>query len=95
MPTYYMFGTYTAEGVKAISAKRTTGAVDVIKGCGGQLHSMHALLGQHDVVLVADLPDAKAAMRASIALNRLTGIDFSTAEAIPVEELDRASEGAS
>ena len=37
-------------------------------------------------------PDARAAMRASIALNRLTGIDFSSAEAIPVEELDRVSE---
>ena len=28
MPTYYMFGTYTAEGIKTISAKRTTRAVE-------------------------------------------------------------------
>ena len=94
MPTYYMFGSYTAEAVEAISAKRTARAVDIIKGCGGQLNAMHALLGQHDVVVVAELPDARAAVRASIELNRLTGITFATAEAIPVEELDRVLENA-
>ncbi|MBI4556231.1 MAG: GYD domain-containing protein [Candidatus Hydrogenedentes bacterium] len=88
MATYFMFGRYSADAVKQITAARTKRAAATIKKLGGQVRAIYALLGQHDLVLIADLPGTQEAVRASIALSRLTGIAFSTAPAMPVEEFD-------
>ena len=50
---------------------------------------MYALLGEMDLALIAEFPDTFSAMKASIALSKLTGISFSTSEAMTVEEFDR------
>ena len=46
MSTYLMFGKYSAEGVKGISANRTKAAADLIKKGGGELEAIYALLGE-------------------------------------------------
>jgi uncharacterized protein with GYD domain len=50
---------------------------------------MHALLGQNDLVFIADLPGNDTAMKASVALAKTTGIAFSTSPAVTVEEFDK------
>ncbi len=45
MATYFMFGKYSMEAVKAISTKRTDDAVTLIKQNGGELKAGYALLG--------------------------------------------------
>lgn len=50
---------------------------------------MYALLGDHDLVLVLNFPGVDKAMQASVALNKLTGIAFTTSPAVTVEEFDR------
>jgi uncharacterized protein with GYD domain len=47
-----MFGNYTTEAVKAISSERTERVLDVIKPNGGEVRSMYAVLGEHDLVLI-------------------------------------------
>ena len=89
-----MFGSYSQESLKGISAGRTDEATQVIKKLGGTVHSIYALLGEHDLVLIVDLPDVGKAMQASIALNKLTGISFSTAPALAVKEFDKIATGA-
>ena len=89
MATFFMFGRYSAESVKGISAERTTQATSVIKKHGGTLQSFHALLGDHDLCLIVDFPDIETATRASIGLTKLTGISFSTSPAIDVSEFDK------
>lgn len=89
MATYFMFGKYSLEGLKGISASRTQQATSIIQNLGGKVNSIHALLGNRDIVFVADLPNAEAAVKASIGLAKLTGIGFSTQEAIPVEKFDK------
>ncbi|GIL06893.1 MAG: GYD domain-containing protein [Burkholderiaceae bacterium] len=89
MATYLMFGHYSSEGIKGISAKRTDKAAAVLRRLGGEMKAGYALLGDVDLVLVVDLPDNEAAMRASVELGKLTGIGFSTAPAITVKEFDR------
>lgn len=89
MSTFVMMGKYSSEAVKGISAERTGKVVDLVKKCGGKVSSMYALLGEHDLVLILDLPGTQEAMKASIALSQLTGISFSTAAAVPVEDFDR------
>jgi uncharacterized protein with GYD domain len=94
MPTFFMLGKYSSEAVKGISADRTGKAVDLIKEHGGKVKSMYALLGAYDLAFIVDLPGTQEAMKASIALGKLTGISFSTAAALPVEDFDRMIAGA-
>lgn len=89
MATFLMFGKYSAEAIKGITAARTKKAVTTIKKHGGEVKAMYALLGDYDLVLVVNFPGVEKAMQGSVALNKLTGIAFTTAPAVPVEEFDR------
>ncbi len=89
MATFFMFGKYSAEGLKGISAERTDKALDLVKKFGGELKSMHSLLGEIDLVFIVDFPSVEQVMKASVALAKLTGISFSTAPAVTVEEFDK------
>jgi uncharacterized protein with GYD domain len=55
----------------------------------GDLISGYALLGQHDLVLIAELPDTEHAIKASVELSKLTGIAFTTSPAVAVEDFDK------
>jgi uncharacterized protein with GYD domain len=92
MATYLMFGKYSLEAVKAISAKRTDKTVALIKQNGGELKAGYALLGDTDVVLIVDLPDTEGAMKTSVALSKLLGISFSTVPAVNVADFDKIIE---
>jgi len=83
-----MFEKYSDEGIKGVSAKRTDKAAALIKKFGGAVNSMYALLGKYDLVLIVDFPGIQEAIKALVALKRLTGISFATAPAVTVEEFD-------
>ncbi len=89
MAKFFMFGNYTAEGIKGLSAERTERASNMIKEHGGEVDSVYALLGDRDLVLILDLPGIKEAMKVSVAMSKMTGIAFSTSPAISVEEFDQ------
>ncbi len=89
MTTFLMFGKYSAEAVKGVSGERTKEAIGLIKKFGGQVNSMYAILGEYDLVLVVSFPGVKEAMKASMTLNKITGISFSTCPAMTVEEFDK------
>ena len=89
MATYLLFGKYSPEAVKGISAKRTADANALIKQNGGELKAGYALLGGIDLVLIIDLPDTERAMKTSVALSKLLGISFNAAPAVSVEDFDK------
>jgi len=89
MGTYFMFGRYTQESVKAISAERTDKAEALIEKFGGKLISGYALIGDVDLVLIVELPGKEEAMKASVALSKMLGIGFTTAPAVSVETFDK------
>ena len=89
MPIFMMFGKYSSEALKGISPERTDKAVEVIKKNGGKVISMYAVLGKHDLVLTLDFPDSEKALAASVALNKLTGISFTTSPVVEVEKFDK------
>ena len=89
MPIFMMFGKYSSEALKGISPERTDKAVEVIEKNGGKVISMYAVLGEHDLVLTLDFPDSEKALAASVALNKLTGISFTTPPAAEVEKFDK------
>ncbi len=89
MPIFLMFGKYSSEALKGVSAERTEKAVALIKKHGGKVKSMYAVLGEHDLVFTIEFPDAEHALAASLALRKLTGISFSTSPVVEVEKFDR------
>ena len=92
MAVYFFFGRYSQESLKSIGARRTQEAVGLIESFNGQVTAMYALLGQYDLVLIANLPGNREALEASIGLTKLTGIDFITAPAFAVERFDEMIE---
>lgn len=89
MATYYLFGKYSQEGIKQISAERSQRFKDLIKKLGGKVKSMDALLGEKDLVFVVELPGVKEAAKVSLTMTKTMGISFTTAEAITIEEFDK------
>ncbi len=89
MATFFMFGKYSSEALKAMSAERTDNAVSLIKKFGGEVNSMYALLGEQDLVLIVDFPGLEQAMKASVELGKISGVAFSTMPAITVAEFDK------
>ena len=89
MSTYIMSGKYNHHSIDEISAERTQKANQLVSDNGGSVKSGYALLGETDLVLVADFPSNNDAMKASVGLSKLLGIAFSTAPAVSVEEFDK------
>lgn len=92
MATYFMFGSYTEESTKKISARRTSQTKEMIEKQGGKLTAAYALLGKKDLVLIVDLPSTEQAIKTSVALSRMLGIGFTTAPALSVETFDKLVE---
>ncbi len=89
MPIFMMFGKYSSEALKGISPERTSKAVELIRKNGGKVVSMYAVLGEHDLVFTLDFPEAEKALATSVALNKLTGISFTTSPVVEVEKFDK------
>jgi len=89
MATYFLFGKYSHDSIKRISARRTDKAIELIKKYGGELLSGYALIGEIDFALIVDLPDAEQAMKTSAALSKMLEVSFTTAPAFTFEEFDR------
>lgn len=89
MAAYFMFGRYSSEALKSISAERTQAASKIVEDLGGKVEAMYALLGERDLVFIVDLPGTEEAVKAAVGLSKLTGISFSTSPAVSVADFDR------
>jgi uncharacterized protein with GYD domain len=89
MATFIMFGEYSLDAIKAISAERTTKAEALIKENGGTLKAAYAVLGEYDLVLIAEFPGTEQAMKVSVEAAKAFGISFTTAPAVSVETFDQ------
>ena len=89
MATFLMFGKYSAQALKEMSPERTQKAITLIKKLGGEVKAAYAMLGETDLLVVVELPDIEAAMKASLGLSRMTGIAFTSAPAVSIEEFDK------
>ena len=89
MTTFLMFGKFSAEGMKGISAARTVEAQNLIKKNGGEMVSAYVLLGENDVLLIVNFPSIDDVIKSSMALSKLLGISISTIPAITAEHFDK------
>jgi len=89
MATFVMFGKYSTEGLRGITPERTEECVSLVKKFGGEVKAIYQLLGEVDLVSIATFPGIEEAMKASVALGKLTGISFTTSPAVTVEQFDK------
>ena len=89
MPIFMMFGKYSTEALKGISPERSDKAVELIKKNGGKVISMYAVMGKHDLVLTLEFPTSENTIATSVALNKLTGISFTTSPVVDIEKFDK------
>jgi uncharacterized protein with GYD domain len=87
--TFFLFGKYTPDALARVSAARTDEVRQLIREKGGVVREVYALLGQQDLVIIIDAVGILEAMEISIALSKVTGINFSTCPALAAEEFDR------
>jgi len=89
MATYLMFGQYSRESVKEISAKRTKDAMALVKQYGGKIKDGYAMLGDQDLLIILEAKDNSTAMQISVALSKMLDIAFTTAPAVGMDEFDK------
>jgi len=92
MATYLLFGQYSQDALKDISAKRSEKARELIEKYGGSVKAGYALLGKNDLVIVLDAPDTATVMKISVGLSKMTGIGFTSAPAVSFKEFDQYME---
>ncbi len=89
MAAYILLGKYTADGVKGISSERTKQGNELIEKIGGKIEQMYATIGEYDLVFFAQFPDNETAIKGSVELSKLTGINFLTLPAVPMVDFDK------
>ncbi|MDX1513706.1 MAG: GYD domain-containing protein [Gammaproteobacteria bacterium] len=93
MATFLMLGNYSPAAIEKVSAKRTRAVKNLVKKNGGKIKQIYALLGEHDLAMLAELPDVETAMRVSVLLGKSTGIAFRTLPAVDVQTFDELAGG--
>ncbi|MDD5634306.1 MAG: GYD domain-containing protein [Candidatus Omnitrophica bacterium] len=91
MANFLMLGKYSVDAIKGISPSRSAKALAIIKKCGGEVKSMHALVGRYDLAFIIDFPKVQDLIKASVALTKLTGVAFVSSPAITIEEFDKVA----
>ncbi|GAA1853112.1 GYD domain-containing protein [Asanoa iriomotensis] len=95
----YLFTTaYTTEGLRGLLADGGTSRVEAARrtaeSVGGRLDAMYFSFGDHDVYVICDLPDNKAAAAVSLAVSASGGARSKTVVLLPPEEIDAATQQA-
>ncbi len=89
METFIMAGKYSVDAVKKISGARTLRANQIVQQCGGTIVAAYAMLGEVDMLVIAEFPGVAEAMKASVGLNKALGISFATRPALRIEDFDK------
>lgn len=95
MPTYLWRGSYTAEGAKGLAneggTKRRAAVQQMVQKAGGRLHAFYFAMGEADVYVVAELPDAATAVAVSLAVNGSGAVNLQTTLLLSPEDFDAAA----
>jgi uncharacterized protein with GYD domain len=94
MPKYMVAASYTAEGLKGLQKDKASGrraAVQkVVEGLGGKVEAMYFALGDHDVIVIVDLPNTVAASALALGVSASGLVRTKTTALLSVEETDQA-----
>jgi uncharacterized protein with GYD domain len=88
MPTYISLIQYTQQGLQKI--KESPGRLDAAKKAyeqaGGKLKDIYLIMGEYDIVAVAELPNDDAAAKLALTLGAMGNIRTRTSRAFTEAE---------
>ena len=94
MPKYLIQASYSAEGLKGLQKDKASGRraamMTLLEGLGGKLDAVYYCLGEHDVIVIADLPNIQAATALSVGVSATGLVHTKTTALLTVEETDQA-----
>ena len=95
MPKYIVKASYTTEGAKGVmkdgGSGRRAAVQKLVESVGGKVEAFYFSYGEHDALVIADLPDVASGLAMSLAANASGAVRVSTAPLITVEEMDAAA----
>jgi uncharacterized protein with GYD domain len=95
MPKYLIEASYSHEGVEGVRTKggssRRDAVVETAKSLGGKLESFYFAFGEHDAVVLLDLPDNEAAAAVALSVDAAGGATTKTTVLLTPEEVDDAA----
>lgn len=96
MPKYLFQATYTADGIKGLEKDKASGRAAAVRSAvealGGKVEAFYLAFGEHDVVVLADLPDNASATAFTLTVSKSGLVRTTTTPLLSVEEADRALE---
>jgi uncharacterized protein with GYD domain len=96
MPKYLFQATYAADGIKGLEKDKASGRKaalsEAVEALGGKLEAFYLAFGEHDWVLLADLPDNASATTFSLTVSKSGLLRTTTTPLLTVEEADKALE---
>jgi uncharacterized protein with GYD domain len=96
MPKYLIQASYTTEGIHGLVGDSASGRrADVqaaVKAVGGKVEAFYYAFGDHDVVIILDLPDNITAAAVALYTTGTGTVRVRTTPLITVEEVDKALE---
>lgn len=94
MPKYLVQAAYTAEGLRGLEKDKASGrkqaVTQAVEGVGGKLEAMYYALGDHDVLLIVDMPDVVSGAALGLRVSSSGLVRTKTTALLTVEEADRA-----
>ncbi len=94
MAKYLFEVSYTVEGVTGLlkdgGTKRRAAAQALIESVGGKLETLYYTFGEHDAILIAEVPDSIAAAALSLRLGSSGGVTNRTTVLLTPEDIDAA-----
>jgi uncharacterized protein with GYD domain len=94
MAKFLITGSYTAEGTKGLlkegGSGRKAAVQKALEALGGRMESVYYTFGEHDVIVICDVPDAVTALALSLAVNATGTVHVSSTPLLSVEEVDAA-----
>ena len=95
MAKFLWKASYTSDGVKGVLKEGGTGRQatieTLVEGLGGKVDAFYFALGEHDVYVIAELPDTVTATAVSLTVNASGAVALQTVELLTPEQVDEAS----
>jgi uncharacterized protein with GYD domain len=96
MPKYLIQASYTTEGIHGLVGDSASGRrADVqaaVKAVGGKVEAFYYAFGDHDTIIILDLPDNVTAAAVSLTTSGTGTVRVRTTPLLTVEEVDKALE---
>ena len=95
MPRYLYEAAYTAEGTKGLlhegGTKRRAAVEEAAKSIGARVEAFYFVLGDSDVIVIVNAPDAVHAAAVSLVVNASGAVRLKTSVLLTAEEVDNAA----